>query len=134
MGAILDEVVGPDMVGALGPQPDARSVRQPEPAALGLLLGDLQPLAAPDPLHPLVVDHPARRGPQQLGDLAVAVAAVLARELDDVGRELFLVVPAPRKLALRRAVLAKRSANAALGDLELFSDVLDADAATRGAQ
>jgi hypothetical protein len=31
-------------------------------------------------------------------------------------------------------VLAKRSANAALGDLELFSDVLDADAATRGAQ
>ena len=48
--------------------------------------------------------------------------------------ELFLVVPAPRKLALRRAVLTKRSAHAALGDLELLSDVLDADAATRGAQ
>ena len=134
VGAVLDEVVGPDVVRALGPQPDAGPVRQPEPAALGLLLGDLQPLAAPDPLHPLVVDHPARRGPQQLGDLAVAVAAVLARELDDVGGEPFLVVPAPRELALRRAVLAERGTGAALGDLKLVSDVLDAGAATRGAQ
>ena len=122
------------MVGALGPQPDARSVRQPEPAALGLLLGDLQPLAAPDPLHPLVVDHPARRGPQQLRDLAVAVAAVPARERDDVGGEPLLVVPAPRKLALRRAVLAEGGAGAALGNPKLPSDVLDAGAATRGAQ
>ena len=121
------------MVRIFGPQPDARSVRQPEPATLRLPLGDLQPLAAPDPLHPLVVDHPAGRGPQQLGDLAVAIAAVLARKLDDVGGELFLVVPAPRKLA-RRAMLAERGAGTALGDLKLVSDVLDADAATRGAQ
>jgi hypothetical protein len=27
---VLDEVVGPDVVAMLGPQPDARSVRQPE--------------------------------------------------------------------------------------------------------
>ena len=122
------------MVGTLGPQPEAGPVRQPEPATLGLLLGDLQPLAAPDPLHPLVVDHPARRGPQQLRDLAVAIAAILAREFDDVGREPFLVVPAPRKLALRRAMLAERGAGAALGYPELVSDVLDAGTATRGAQ
>jgi hypothetical protein len=134
MGAVLDEVVGPDVVRTLGPQPEARPVRQPEPAALGLLLRHLQPLAAPDPLHPLVVDHPARGRAQQLGDLAVAVAAVPARQLDDVGGEPFLVLPAPRKLALRRAVLAERSAHAALGDPELVSDVLDAGAATRGAQ
>jgi hypothetical protein len=61
MGAVLDEVVGPDVVAMLGPQPDARSVRQPEPSALGLLPGDLQPLASPDPLDPLVVDEPACR-------------------------------------------------------------------------
>src|SRR5918998_399959 len=106
MGAVLDEVVGPDMVGALGPQAEAGAVRQPEPPALGLLFGDLQPLAAPDPLHPLVVDHPAGCGSQQLGDLAVAIAAVLARELDDVGGEPFLVVPAPPEIFLRPAVLA----------------------------
>ena len=117
MGAILDEVVGPDVVRALGPEPDAGSVRQPEPPALGLLLGDFQSLAPPDPLHPLVVDHPARGRAQQLRDLAVAVAAVLARKLDDVGGEPFLVVPAPRAFALCRAVLAERGAGAALGDL-----------------
>jgi hypothetical protein len=33
------------MIALLRPQPDARPVGQPEPAALGLLMGDLQPLA-----------------------------------------------------------------------------------------
>ena len=41
-------------------QPNARSVRQPEPAAFELPMGHFQPLASPDPLHPLVVDYPAR--------------------------------------------------------------------------
>src|SRR4028119_2387014 len=115
MGVIFDEVVGPDVVWVFGSQPNAGPVRQPEPATLGLLLGDLQPLASPDPLHPLVVHHPAGCGPQQLGYLAVAVAAVLAREFDDVGRELFRVVPAPRKPAPRPAVLAARPAHRAAG-------------------
>ena len=57
MGAILDEVVGPDMVGALGPQPDARSVRQPEPAAFRLLMEDLESLPFPDPLDALSCDR-----------------------------------------------------------------------------
>src|SRR5918997_6192434 len=48
MGTVLDKVVGPDVVRVLGPQPEARSVRQPEPATLGLLGRDLEPLAAPD--------------------------------------------------------------------------------------
>src|SRR3954469_25384854 len=34
---VLGEVVGPDVVAMLGPQPDARSVREPEPSAFGLL-------------------------------------------------------------------------------------------------
>jgi hypothetical protein len=46
--------------------------------------GDLQPLASPDPFDPLVVNQPA--GPaQQLGDLAIAVAAILPGQLDNVG-------------------------------------------------
>src|SRR5262245_56137625 len=56
VGAVLDKVVGPDVIAVLRPQPDARSVRQPEPAALRLLMGDLEPLASPDTLDPLVVD------------------------------------------------------------------------------
>ena len=60
VGAVLDEVIGPDMVRPLGAQSHARAVRQPEPATFRLPLWDLQPLAPPDPLDPLVVDHPAR--------------------------------------------------------------------------
>ena len=60
VGAILDEVVGPDVVGALGPQPEAGAVRQPEPAALGLLLGELEPLAPPSTA-PLSIARPACR-------------------------------------------------------------------------
>jgi hypothetical protein len=134
MGAVLDEVVGPDVVRVFGPQPQARSVRQPEPAALGLLAWHLEPLAPPDPLHPLVVDQPARGRAQQLRDLAVAVAAILPSKLDDVGGEPFLVVPAPRDPALCRAVLLERCTGAPLGNLKLPSDVLDAGAAPRGAQ
>ncbi len=75
MGAVLDEVVGPDVVGSLGPQADARAVVQPQAAAFGLFGGDLQPLPSPDPLHPLVVHRPAGMA-QQGRDPPIAVAAV----------------------------------------------------------
>jgi hypothetical protein len=54
-------------------------------------MGDLQPLALPDTLDPLVVDCPARLA-QQRGDLAIAIAAVLPGKLDNIGGEMLLVV------------------------------------------
>jgi hypothetical protein len=50
------------------------------------------------------------------------------------GAPLRTVVPAPRELALRRAVLAERCAGTALGQLQLAADMLDAGAAPRGAR
>jgi hypothetical protein len=132
VGAILDEVIGPDMIALLRPQPNARSVGQPEPAALGLLMGDLQPLALPDTLDPLVVDCPARPA-QQRGDLAIAIAAVVPGKLDNIGGETLLVLTTARDLALRRAMLPKRRTGATLGDMQLRSDLLNAGTATRGA-
>ena len=41
MRAILDKVVGPDMVRPLGAKTDAGSVREPKPAALRLFGGNL---------------------------------------------------------------------------------------------
>jgi hypothetical protein len=120
------------MIAVLGPQPDARSVGQPEPASFGLFIGDLQPLASPDALDPLVVDYPARLA-QQFGDLAISVAAVLPGKLDSIGGETLLVLTAARDLALRRAVLPERRAGATLGDMQLGSYLLDAGTATRGA-
>jgi hypothetical protein len=88
---------------------------------LGCLWGTL-----PDPLNPLVVDRPARLT-QQSCDLAIAVAA-------DVGGEPLLIVTATRHLALGRAVLPERHTGAALGDMQLGTDLLNAGSAARGAQ
>src|SRR6476619_4136118 len=114
----------------LGPQAHARPIRQPQTAALGLFLGDLQSLASPDPLDPLVVHQPAG-GAQQRCDLAVAVAAILSGKPGDVGRQPLLVVTALRHLALRRAMLAERRTGATLGDAKLTTNMLDAGTAPR---
>jgi len=93
---------------------------------------DLQPLASPNPLDPLVVDEPARLL-QQPGNLAIAIAAIETSELDDVGGQPFVVFTAPRGSALCRAMLPERRTSATLGDIQLMSDMLDTDTATRGA-
>src|SRR5262249_12520591 len=123
VGAVLDKVVGPDMIALLRPQPNARSVGQPEPAALGLLMGNLQPLTLPDTLDPLVVDCPARLA-QQRSDLAIAIATVLPGKLDNIGGETPLVVTTTRDLALRR--VPERRTGTTLGDVQLRSDLLNA--------
>src|ERR1700733_7673748 len=105
----------------------------PKCGALWLPEGCLQPLPAPDPLDPLVVDQPA--GPaQQRGDLAITVAAILPGQLDEVGGQPLLIGTAPRDLALRRTVLPERRTGTPLGDRQHASNMLDAGAATRGAQ
>ena len=132
MGAILDEVIRPDVVGMLGPQTNAGAIRQPQTTAFGLLLRHLQPLTPPDPFHPPVADRPPCLA-QQGGDLAIAIAAILAGQFDDIGRQPFGILPAPRDLALRRAMLPERRTGTALGDVQMLSDMLDAGATTRGA-
>ena len=120
------------MVGVLRSQADTRSVRQPETATLGLLARNLQPLTPPDALDPLVVDLPASPA-QERGDLAIAVAAILPRQLDDVGGQPLLVVPPHRNLPLGRAVLSERRTGAPLGHRQHRPHVVDAGPATCGA-
>ncbi len=111
MSAIFDEVVRPDMVWILGPQPDARSVIEPESSSLQLLMWNLQPLPPPDPLDAFEVDDPAGF-PQQRRDPAIAVAAVTGREFDNVGSQRRFVVRRLGNLALRRSIwLRTRHAN-----------------------
>src|SRR5208283_3710726 len=125
MGAILDEVVGPDMVRMLGPQTDAGSVIEPEPLPLWLLCRDLQPLPPPDALDALDVHRPAG-APQQRRDPSIAVAAILDGERNDVDGQRRLVIRRPGDLALRRAMLAENAAGETLGHAELFPDALHA--------
>src|SRR5690606_3480361 len=114
-------------------QPEARPVVQPEPSPLWLLLRHLQPLLAPDPLHPLAVHVPPRIT-QQRRHTAVAVATVLLRQSDDVLGERLLVISPARHLALRRSVLPEHAADPPLGHRHHASDVIDAAPPTRGAQ
>ena len=106
----------------------------PDPAAFRLPGRDLQSLLPPDPLDPLVVDHPARRAAQQGGDLAIAQAAMLAGQRHQVVGQAFLVFAAPRDLALCRPVLPERRTGATLGDRQSLPDMRDAGPAPRGAQ
>ena len=121
------------MIAVLGPEADAGAVVQPKAPALRLPGWDLQPLASPDPLDPLVVDEPASPA-QQLGNFAIAIAAILPGQFNEISGQPLFIVTALRDLALRRAMLAERRTGTALGDGQLPSNMLDAGAATRGAQ
>jgi hypothetical protein len=57
----------------------------------------------------------------------------LPRQLDYISCEPFGILSAPRDLALRRAVLPERRTGAALGDVQMLCDVLNAGATARGA-
>lgn len=132
MRAVLDEVVGPHVIAMLRAQPDARPVVQPQTAAFRLLVRNLQPLTPPYPFDSLVVDEPAGMA-QQRGDLAIAVTAVLAGKLNDIGSQTLFVVSPRRRLPLRRAMLAERRTGTALGDVKLTSNMLDTKSSARGA-
>src|SRR5262249_30146695 len=79
------------------------------------------------------VEDVRRRQAQQLGDLAIAIAAVLPSKLDNIGGGTLLVVTTARDLALRRAMLPERRTGATLGDMQLRSHLLNTGTATRGA-
>ena len=120
------------MIGALGPKPHAGAVIEPEPPFLRLLARHLQPLPAPDALDPLDVHRPAG-GPQHGRDPAVAIAAILCGQRDDVGGQRRVIGAPFRRLSLRRAMLPQHPARQPLGHVELPHDVIDAAATAAGA-
>ena len=59
MGAVLHEVIGPDMVAPARAQTNARPIVEPQSPAFGLFRGHFQPLAPPDPPNTFDVHVPA---------------------------------------------------------------------------
>ena len=59
MGAILNEVLGPNVVWALRPQSHAGPIVQPKPTLLGLFLWDFKPLPSPNSFYALMIYVPA---------------------------------------------------------------------------
>jgi hypothetical protein len=70
---------------------------------------------------------------QQSGDLAIAVTPTLTSQFDDIsGEPLFVVTPRGR-LAVRRPMLSERRAGTTLGDVKFTSNMVNTNAAARGA-
>jgi len=132
VGAILDEVIGPDMVGILRPKPDARTFIQPEPAALGLSVRNFEPLTPPYPFNPFDVHHPARTV-QHRRDAAIAIAAILESERDDVGGQCRFVIRCLRDLALRGSMLTKNLACPSFGHAKFVDHMIHTGTAACGA-
>ena len=122
------------MVRVFCPQPDAGAIGEPKPSLLRLLLWNLEPFASPKALNPLVVHHPAGGRAQKLGDLPIAIAAILANQFCNVFDEGFFIVWLLGTSALRRAMLPEHAADPPLGQLQFGPDMVDAGTTPRRAQ
>jgi len=125
--AILDEVVGPDVVRTLRSETNARSIVEPQTAPLGLFHWHFQPFPPPDPIDAFDVDPPAF-GNQHLADAPVAVAAVPGCQPHNVSRQSRFVVGRLQMPPLRRTRLSDDRTRATLRDIQLRTHVLDARA------
>lgn len=132
MRPILNEIVGPDRVGVFRSQSDARTVVQPQPTALRLLVRHFQPLPPPDALDPFDVHDPASLM-QHRGDAAIAIAAILEGERRDVGGQHRFVIRGLWDLALRGTMLTENPACPSLGHIQLINNMVHASAAVGGA-
>ena len=113
LSAILDEVVGPDVIGALGSQANARAIVEPEAAPFRLLYRHFEPFPAPDAVDPLDI-HPPTFSNEHLADAAVTVATIARRQPDDRVRQRCLVVGCLLPPPLRRPRLTNDSTGSAL--------------------
>ena len=133
IGAILHEVVAPDMVRPARPKADAGPVVQPKPGPLGLSTWNLEPLASPDPLHTAKAHLPALKQ-KKAPDTAITVAAIHPGQPDNRLGKRRLISTTALAVALGRAMLTDHTAGATLGDPKNRLDVVDAGLAARGAQ
>ena len=86
----------------------------------------------PDALDAFMVHLPARIV-QQPGDHPITVAAILARQFDDVFGELCFIGPASGNLALGGTVLSKHATGPTFGNAKLIAHLANALAASRRA-
>jgi len=121
----VDEIVAPDVVLPLGPQPEARSVVEPESSARLLLGRNLQPLAPPNTLHSIFADQPARHS-EQRRNATVPIAAILTSQGDDRLRQPIFILPLGGLITLRAPRLIEQTAGSPFTE-SLFPSVLNGD-------
>ena len=121
------------MVWIRGPQPDAGTVFEPQTTPLGLSVGDLQPLPAPETLDPFVIHLPSLLA-QQGRDAPIPVAAVLSGQFDNRPGQGGFVVPHRHPPSLRGSRLPQDTAGTALRHPQLLLDMPHTAPPSLGAQ
>src|ERR1035438_2256647 len=119
----LHKIVAPHMIRPLRPQPDTRTISEPQPPSWPLFLRYLQPFASPDPLHSILPHRPPRI-PQQHRNASVAVSPILSRQGQDRLRQLIFVRAPQRQIALCSSPLPYYSARPPLTHFVLLAGML----------
>src|SRR5208282_3515512 len=132
MGLGFYKIVGPDMVAALRPQPDAGAVIQPQTATWLLFPGYFQPLTTPDALDPVGTHIPARFV-EHVGDPPIAIAPILRCQRQNGLCQPVLIGTGNDRVTLRATGLADDPAGLAFGELVFLPDPLDSLPAPFGA-
>ncbi len=118
----------------LRPEPDDRTVTEPEPASLRLFHRYPEPFSSPYAFHSLVVHLPSDLL-QQSGDPPVPVPAEPGCQSDDIGLQGFFIVSDSWNVALGGSWLSESTAGPSFRDFRMSSlNALYALAATRRAQ
>ena len=112
------------MILMLRPEPDARTVVEPEPSPFRLFLRHLQAFPPPDPLHPLVVHLPSFVS-QKPGDQPVAIAPVCRSQRYDACCHQLLLLGDPVVMTLCGPLLTKDLASPSFGDMKRVADMGD---------
>ena len=125
VGAILNKIIGPNVVWPLRPQSHAGPVGQPKPTLLWLFLWDFQPLPSPDSFYALMIYVPSAVV-QHARNHAIAVSPELFCQHDNILGQPFFIKQAAGHFALRRTMLAECAANPALRYAEDLPHMIDA--------
>ena len=112
LGPTCHEIVCPHVTFSLRFQPDDRTVIQPEPASLRLLLRHFQPFSSPDALYTLVINLPSLITEQRC-DPAISVPSEPYCQLDDVGGQRFFIIQGLQGSALCRSMLVEHPTGSA---------------------
>src|SRR5258705_5519604 len=111
------------MIRPLRPQPDPRTIPEPQPTSRPRFLRHLQPFASPDPLHSILPHRPSP-AVQQRRDAPVAVPPILHGQGQDRLRQLIFVRAPQRQIALRSSPLPHYSARPPLTHFVLLPAIL----------
>ena len=105
------------MIDVLRPETNARSVIEPEPTSHWLTHRNLEPLTAPQTFDLFVVQVPSRIY-QHGCDSTINVTPILTGPFDHVLDQTVLIVSGLPNIAVRRAMLLRDPAGAAVGNIE----------------